>query len=178
MGSMSEALRNNAAGFLAAAIINISTEEDSLNMNMTELKSKTSAELRDIYNKLVEKQVKRFKSREEAEKRVVEALKSADQWEGAKSAKADKADKAPNAPKATKGAPRKNVTYKIKETDAKMHEGSARTKVYNFVKAAAKNGRTREQIEDNFAEDETVNVQSAISYLVKFDLLEVVAQAE
>lgn len=175
MGSMSEALRNNADGFLAAAIINISTEEDSLNMNMTGLKSKTSVELRNIYNKLVEKQVKRFKSREDAEKRVAEALKAANQWEGTKGTEADKADK---APKAGKGAPRKNVTYKIRETDAKMHEGSARTKVYNFVKAAAKNGRTREQIEDNFAEDETVNVQSAISYLFKFDLLEVIAQAE
>lgn len=85
MGGMQAALRARKDDFLRASIAIMASEEhepEIYNMNLEELKSKSTAELRDIYNGMADRQIKRFESRVEAEKRTAERLKEAGKWEG------------------------------------------------------------------------------------------------
>jgi hypothetical protein len=106
----------NAHRYLVAQICCILTPDDEEyeTMNLIELQKKSSAELRDIYNGLAERHVKRFADRVEAEKRTAVALQEAGQWEGdlpdnkskAAAAKSKPAKTAPAKPgKAAKSAP-------------------------------------------------------------------------
>jgi hypothetical protein len=81
-GSMMEALKRRANDFLVAGIFLLTTDSDEQNMNLEELRSKSSAELRDIYNGLVDKQIKRFADRVEAERRTAVILQESNQWTG------------------------------------------------------------------------------------------------
>lgn len=72
-------------------------------------------------------------------------------------------------------APRRtNLTYVTKESDRRMIEGSARSKVHAFVEAAGSKGVNRDDIEHHFENDEHINVKSSLDYLVKFDLMNAV----
>jgi len=68
-------------------------------------------------------------------------------------------------------ATRSNPTYVAKPTDRRMFEGSARTKIHAFVSEAGTKGIDRAAIEKKFAGDESVNVKSALDYLVKMDMM-------
>ena len=196
-GGMTGALKARARDFTIASIINITTKEEELDiMKIEELRSKSAVELRDIYNGLVEKQVKRFKDRVEAEKRTAEALKANGEWEGAlpgadgkKAAGNAASKKAAAALKETakaaskkavskhtkevrpRGAPRVNLIYIAIKHDNRMNENSGRTKVYKFILEQGAKGIDREAIENHFLEDETVNVKSSLDYLVKFSMM-------
>jgi hypothetical protein len=219
-GNLSGRLRENQRQYDIAGIILLTKEDQA--MNLEELRSKSSAEIRDIYNGLVDKQIKRFADRVDAERRTAERLAEAGKWDGplpgSKGAKAAKkapaaAKSAPKgkgkaspapAPKAaaeaggkagkpakgTKqkavrvakapakakpvdkvGAPRTNLLYIATRTERRMNEGSARTKVYNFITVAGAKGIDREALENHFMNDETVNVKASLDYLVKMDML-------
>lgn len=105
-------------------------------MNLEELKSKSTAELRDIYNGMADRQIKRFESRVEAEKRTAERLKEAGKWEGdlpgasGKGAKAKGAAKgaakhAEKAKGATKGKAKEPAAAK-KSASKKAASGEAK----------------------------------------------------
>jgi hypothetical protein len=239
-GNLSTRLRENKREYDIAGIINLTSDQESEHMNLDELRTKSSAEIRDIYNGLVDKQIKRFADRVDAERRTAERLKEAGQWEGdmpsnvkvaaakksTKTAKATepapaaatpaakakgkgsaapkaatksgagkatkkaaaktpaKAAPAPKAAKAAKtagkapakakdsvGAPRTNLLYIAVKTDRRMNEGSARTKVYNFIGEYGANGCDRESLENQFVDDETINVKASLDYLVKMEML-------
>lgn len=203
-GGMTAALKGRAKDFLWASIILILSDEECEQMNLIELQSKSTAELRDIYNGLASKQIKRFAERVEAEKRTAQQLIDAGKWEGplpgaakaggkaAKKAAAKaapkagkptpaptpaKAAKAPRQPKTGVGAPKANHSYRVLNGDAKMNAASARTKVFTFVRdngGKLKAGVDRETIENHFVDDETVNVKASLDYLVKVEILSVV----
>jgi len=77
------ALKARRDDFTRAGIILMLSEEEAEAMNLIELQKLSSAELRDMYNKLADRQVKRFADRVEAEKRTAQQLRDAGQWEGA-----------------------------------------------------------------------------------------------
>jgi hypothetical protein len=225
LSGLQGALKARRDDFLRAGICNMLTPADKEyeEMNLIELQKKSSAELRDLYNELADRQVKRFASRVEAEKRTADALKESGQWDGAlpgakageapapkagkaakKAASAAPAPKgkgkaAPAAPKAGKSAgksagkaakkaaaPRENlhagrpaanrvfratdgkdVTYKVRET-------SQRGKLFAFIKAAGAKGVDHESCEQQFLDDEDMNVRAHLGILLKVGLIEVV----
>jgi hypothetical protein len=221
LSGLQGALKARRDDFLRAGICNMLTPADKEyeEMNLIELQKKSSAELRDMYNELADRQVKRFASRVEAEKRTADALKESGQWDGAlpgakagkaPAAKAGKAAKkaasaapapkgkgkaAPAAPKAGKSAgkaakksaaPRENlhagrpaanrvfratdgkgVTYKVRET-------SQRGKLFAFIKDAGAKGVDHESCEQQFLDDEDMNVRAHLGILLKVGLIEVV----
>jgi hypothetical protein len=230
LSGLQGALKARRDDFLRAGICNMLTPADKEyeEMNLIELQKKSSAELRDMYNELADRQVKRFASRVEAEKRTADALKESGQWDGAlpgakegKAAaagspslgKAGKAAKkaaaaapapkgkgkdAPAASKAgkaakkagkaakTAAAPRENlhagrpaanrvfratdgkgVTYKVRET-------SQRGKLFAFIKDAGAKGVDHESCEQQFLDDEDMNVRAHLGILLKVGLIEVV----
>lgn len=67
-----------------------------------------------------------------------------------------------------------NLTYVTKESDRRMIEGSARSKVHAFVAAAGSKGVNRDDIEHHFEDDENINVKSSLDYMVKFGLMDTV----
>lgn len=80
---MQDALKANQDNFLRAAICNMLTPiDEEYEMNLIDLQKMSSAELRDLYNRLADRQVKRFESRVEAERRTAQRLQEAGQWEG------------------------------------------------------------------------------------------------
>jgi hypothetical protein len=79
---MREALKARAHHFLVAGIFLLTTGTEEENMNLEELRGKSSAELRDIYNGLVDNQVKRFADRVTAEQRTAVALQENGLWSG------------------------------------------------------------------------------------------------
>lgn len=191
------ALKAREHDFLVAGVIHQTYDNEGDDMNLVELRKKSTAELRDIYNELVTKNIKRFETRRDAERRTANALKDAGKWNGAlpddKAApatapkggkdgkatpaapKADKPAKAKRAPGAGRPAA-KNASYKAKDGKFKMNSGSARTKVFLFVKEnAGKNGIDRESIENHFVNDESINVPASLSYLVKQGIIETVS---
>jgi hypothetical protein len=219
-GGLTGALKANQTGFQIAAIILWHNEKEDPEMNIEELRGKSSAEIRDIYNTMAERSIKRFSDRTEAEKRTAILLQEAGQWEGdlpggpkkangaakaapAKAGKAKgKAEAAPAAAatgrgkKATetksekpakpekvakkagntrtippRGAPRTNLLYVAQKHTNRMNEGSARTIVYRFVETKGANGIDRESIENNFVDNEAINVKASLDYLVKFGML-------
>jgi hypothetical protein len=223
-GGLCANLKARADDFIFAGIILLSTGDEVNGMNLLQLREKSTMELRDIYNGLAEKSIKRFADRVDAERRTAERLKEAGQWEGdnpdgktkkkgprvvekaaseppptkvngkapkaakpakqakqapAKAEKKAPAAKAPAASKtpkvkaeskaasgAKRGAPLSNKTYVAVETDRRMHEGSARTKVYNRLKELGDSGADREALENHFVNDESVNVKASIDYLI------------
>lgn len=204
-GGMTGALKSRAKDFLWCSILLLLNEQEADDMNLIELKTKSTAELRDLYNSLVDKQIKRFAERVEAEKRTAIVLQEAGKWEGplpdgknnakgkkpdaakptgkaaskaAKSEPVAKAAKAPRQPRTPMGAPKANHSYTVLNGEAKMNAASARTKVFQFVaeNGTTKKGIDRESIENHFVNDETVNVKASLDYLVKVEILAVVAE--
>lgn len=171
-------LKRREKDFTIAGIITLTTGKDEENMNIKELQGKSLAELRDMYNKLADKTVKRFRNRDDAEKRVAEKLKEAGEWTGklpgdsgkgkGKAAKKSAGKKSHTKDIPPRGQPRVNKQYIAVEHNRRMNEGSARTKVYNYVlDEGGKKGIDRETIENHFINDETINVKSSLDYLVK-----------
>lgn len=189
-------------------------------MNIQELRSKSAVEIRDIYNSMAERHVKRFADRVEAERRTAQLLQENGNWEGdLPNGKAAAAPKAPSgkkgkgtsapapapAPAAAgkggkaaksvaktaakpaakaaaskkpntrvippRGAPRSNLLYFSVKHDKRMNEGSARTIVFKFIESKGAAGIDREAIENNFVDNEDINVKASLDYLVKFGML-------
>lgn len=192
------ALKAHEHDFLVAGVITQSHDSEGDDMNLVELRKKSTAELRDLYNELVAKNIKRFETRRDAERRTAAALKDAGKWTGqlpdgkaapAPAAKGAKGGKAtPTAPKTDKpakakrapGAGRpaaKNAFYRAKDGKHKMNSGSARTKVFLYVQenGSGKAGIDRESIENHFVNDESINVPASLAYLVKMGIIETVS---
>ncbi|MFA6231539.1 MAG: hypothetical protein WC617_15400 [Rhodanobacter sp.] len=64
-----------------------------------------------------------------------------------------------------------NPTYVAKTIDRRIFESSTRTKIHAFVSEAGAKGVDRAAIEKKFTGDESVNVKSALDYLVKMDMM-------
>ena len=179
---------------MIAGIAMISPTDEGDDMTLQELQKKSTAELRDMFNDLTKKNLKRFADRTEAERRTAAALDDAKQWTGplpgaakakgtkptgkvtkaakpaanvAKLAKESKAKRAPGA-----GRPQINARYvPIPETSKnfnpkglRINPKSARNIVLEFIKSS-KDGATRDQIETKFANNEDLNVTSALGFL-------------
>lgn len=219
-GGLTGALKANQLQFQIASIILLHDEKEDPEMNIQELRSKSAAEIRDIYNSMADRHVKRFADRVEAERRTAQLLQENGKWEGdlpngkaaaapkaasgkkgkgapapapapapaasgkggktAKSATKTTTKPAPKAATAKKsntrvipprGAPRSNLLYFSVKHDKRMNEGSARTIVFKFIESKGAAGIDREAIENNFVDNEDINVKASLDYLVKFGML-------